>query len=133
MILGFKQQFEMPIKKGTKIHTIRQDKPNRWKSGMLIHFAKGVRTKNYINFQLGQCFSTQKIKIKYNPGGGVNVWIDDQWFHYQTDWGLSWDKESEERILQLAKNDGFDSIGDFFNWFNQDFEGKIIHWTDFRY
>ena len=30
-------------------------------------------------------------------------------------------------------NDGFDSIENFLRWFNKDFEGKIIHWTGFRY
>lgn len=123
MILGFKQQFEMPIKRGTKIHTIRQDKPNRWKPGMLIHFAKGVRTKNYINFQMGQCFSMQKIEIKYfqhGLGENVTVSIDGR-------------KLQQSEVETLARNDGFDSFVDFFNWFNQDFEGKIIHWTDFKY
>lgn len=123
MILGFKQQFEMPIKKGIKIHTIRHDKPNRWKPGMLIHFAKGVRTKNYINFQMGQCFSMQKIEIKYflhGLGENVTVSIDGR-------------KLQQSEVETLARNDGFDSFVDFFNWFNQDFEGKIIHWTDFRY
>jgi len=30
-------------------------------------------------------------------------------------------------------NDGFESLQDFFNWFNKPFRGKIIHWTDFKY
>ena len=124
MILGFKEQFEMPIKKGTKVHSIREDKHNRWKSGILIHFAKGVRTKNYINFMLGQCFSTQKIKIMYNNiqpcGNTLSVSIDD--------WELSLNE-----IERLAINDGFDSMDDFLNWFDKDFFGKVIHWTDLRY
>ena len=36
-------------------------------------------------------------------------------------------------MKDLARNDGFDSIQAFFEWFKEDFEGKIIHWTDLRY
>lgn len=124
MILGFKERFEDLIKSGSKIHTIRADKPNKWKSGMLIHFAKGVRTKNYINFQMGQCFSTQRIKIEYDniqPCGNVlSITVDDR-------------SLTPEEIEMLAKNDGFDSVSDFLDFFDKDFRGKIIHWTDFRY
>ena len=38
-----------------------------------------------------------------------------------------------EEIELLAKHDGFNSMEDFFKWFDKDFKGKIIHWTDFRY
>jgi hypothetical protein len=34
---------------------------------------------------------------------------------------------------QLAINDGFETVEHFFRWFNEDFSGKIIHWTDLRY
>lgn len=47
MILSFKEQFIPKILDGTKIHTIREDKKNRWEAGKKIHFATGVRTKNY--------------------------------------------------------------------------------------
>jgi len=36
-------------------------------------------------------------------------------------------------INHLAKNDGFEGIEDFFKWFNEDFKGKIIHWTNYKY
>ena len=36
-------------------------------------------------------------------------------------------------IEQLAQNDGFDTIEDFFAYFNDDFKGKIIHWTNLKY
>lgn len=57
MILSFKKQFSEPILKGTKIHTIREDKPNRWKPGNKIHFANGVRTQNYNCFKESVCIS----------------------------------------------------------------------------
>lgn len=33
----------------------------------------------------------------------------------------------------LAKNDGFSGVKEFFEWFSEDFKGKIIHWTDLKY
>jgi hypothetical protein len=42
-----------------------------------------------------------------------------------------WITDAELKILSV--NDGFDSVDDFFEWFNEDFAGKIIHWTDLKY
>jgi hypothetical protein len=39
----------------------------------------------------------------------------------------------DEEMIRLARNDGFDSVEDFFSFFPEDFKGKIIHWTDLRY
>lgn len=36
-------------------------------------------------------------------------------------------------MIKLAHNDGFDLLYQFIEWFNKDFEGKIIHWTNFKY
>ena len=36
-------------------------------------------------------------------------------------------------LQRLVWNDGFDNIYEFVSYFNEDFVGKIIHWTDFRY
>lgn len=122
MILGFKKQFVKPIKAGTKIHTIREDKHNRWKPGMKMHFATGVRTKKYRQFiPTLTCIRVQKIKIIYKKTSpspkifvdGKRLNMDDTYF--------------------LAKGDGFSNTWQFREWFNKDFTGKIIHWTDKRY
>jgi len=68
MVLGFEQQFVEPILSGTKIHTIREDKHNRWKPGRSIQMATGVRTKNYNQFNEDECVSVQEIKILYFDG-----------------------------------------------------------------
>lgn len=124
MILGFKQQFKEPTLKGTKIHTIREDKHNRWKAGKIIHFATGVRTKNYNCFKEGVCVSVQTIEIKHNKNVckvlSRTVIVDGR------------ELEPTE-ILRLAKNDGFKTKNDFFDWFNKDFKGKLIHWTNKKY
>ena len=36
-------------------------------------------------------------------------------------------------VENIARNDGFDSINEFFDFFDKDFSGKIIHWTDKKY
>lgn len=129
MIIGFKPQFEPKIKAKTKIHTIREDKTNRWKAGMAMHMATGVRTKNYRCFALDKCISTQQIKIVWQqrPCKRAAIYIDNMCVGTYTNGYAS------GLCHLIAKNDGFDCAGDFFRWFNEDFEGKIIHWTDKRY
>lgn len=103
-----------------KLHTIREDKSDRWKEGNKIHFVINNRTKDRFQFApVMRCTGVQKIEIK-NYGDMVHVFIDGKWMKI-------------EDIIELALNDGFDSVEDFFKWFDKDFTGKIIHWTNERY
>lgn len=132
MILGFKPKFKDKILNGSKIHTIRFDQHKRWKVGMSIQFATGVRTKNYECFKRDAfCLGIQKIVIKHNKGDfkQTGVWIDDKLI-FAIDGVLH---NGTDIMTKLAKNDGFNDYNDFFKWFNKDFEGFIIHWTDFKY
>lgn len=142
MILSFKKKlpsgkptnFENKIKLGIKIHSMREDTHNRWKPGMKIQMAHGVRTKNYRCFDDTKiCTGIQSIKIKYllitGYQGVVEVRIGGKLFYSQ----FGEDSYGSCNLELLAKNDGFDSTSDFFEWFNHDFEGRILHWTDFRY
>lgn len=120
MVLGFRPQFVEPIKKGTKIHSIREDKTDRWKADRAIHMATGTRTKKYNQFDYRECVSVQKIQIWWTAANVPFVYIDGRLLNsFET--------------LELCKNDGFKGEQDFFNWFREDYEGKIIHWTDKRY
>jgi hypothetical protein len=122
MVLGFKRQFEEPIIKGDKIHTIRLDKGNRWKEGNPIQFATGVRAPNYNEFKTGVCFGTQEIEIKWKQGN-ASILIDGKPLSH-----LLWNT--------LAMNDGFDDANSFLEWdawHKVDFIGKIIHWTEKKY
>lgn len=154
MILGFKQYFPWKeptwfmekilfgvpcqsiiwikaraTKRYPKIHTMRVG--NRWRSGMTIHMAIGVRTKNYHQFNKGipeleKVKSIQNITIKVfsgHPNGG-------NFYAIRIDGG---NELSRSEVEKLAINDGFSSIFEFEKWFNKDFEGQIIHWTDFKY
>jgi len=109
--------FKDKIKKGIKLHTIRNDSSNRWKAGNKIHFSNGSRTSNYNCFKEGVCVSTQKIEIIDR-----SIYVDDRLIN-------------ETTIELLSENDGFDCIDDFWGWFDKysPFEGKIIHWGGIRY
>lgn len=120
MILGFKSRFKGKIINGQKIHTIRKDKHGRWKPGMKIHFATGVRTRFYNQFWYGYCKSVQKIEILWTHKFGLMVDIDGNLF-------------AGKGLEEIAKNDGFDNVHEFIVWFLPKpgvFEGKLIHWTN---
>lgn len=114
-----------------KIHTIREDPENRWKAGNDIHFVVNNRTSRRFQFApVIKCVSVQEIEIKHETGWlKLNINGKSFFSGYTHDFHLT----DYERMLELARNDGFDSIKDFFAYFNKDFKGKIIHWTDLIY
>lgn len=121
MILGFKKRFVSKILSGEKIHTIREDKTNRWKPGKLIHFVVGLRTKQQKQFKLDKCISIQKIQIKWHEDLlETRIYIDNK----------ELDLETRQK---LAKKDGFENLAEFLLFFNKDITRKIIHWTNFTY
>jgi hypothetical protein len=112
-----------------KLHTIREDKTDRWKVGTKIDFFINVRTKKMFRFApVLPVVSTQNILITYTKANKAMVFINDKCFFMQ-----DFSVEGNHKMLHLAQNDGFDTIEDFFAYFNEDFTGKIIHWTDLRY
>lgn len=130
MILGFSKQFPWgdptrfveKIKNKRKIHTLRADPHRRWREGMKIHFATGVRTPEYNQFHSGVCTGVQEISIRHHADSHTPDIIIDG--------GAMLTKP--EKIV-LAFNDGFDSYGQFLRWFDEDFEGRIIHWAGYEY
>jgi hypothetical protein len=113
----------------SKFHTIREDKTGRWKVGTKIDFFINCRQPTMFRFApVLQVVSIQNIYITYTATNKAMVFIDDVCFYMQN---LS--VEGNHKMLHLAQNDGFDTIQDFFEYFSEDFKGKIIHWTDLRY
>jgi len=135
MIIGFNKQFPDKIIKGTKKHTIREDKHDRWHAGMKMHMATGVRTKKQNCFKLDICNGVQNIIIIWDRSSLImnkaTVYIDNKniggYFPELKYFNCT------STIEQLAKNDGFYSVREFFAWFDENFTGKLIHWTDLRY
>lgn len=125
MVIGFRKEFVSKIKSGSKLHTIRKDELLRWKKGMTMHMATGVRTANYKCFKKTICTSIQSIRIVHFDGQGhckswASVWIDGK-------------PMSDNQVRKLAVNDGFESPSEFFKWFNTNFTGRIIHWAKKKY
>ena len=114
-----------------KLHTIREDKSNRWKAGNYIHFVINNRSKNRFQFApVIKCLSVQKIRILWDDEEPcVYLWKSDNVGFMP----FAYSGYNEKGLLNLAQNDGFESIDDFFKWFDSDFTGKIIHWTDLKY
>lgn len=109
-----------------KIHTIREDKTNRWKKGNKIHFVIHNRTKDRFQFApVIECTGVQKVRIMPKD---KKVYIQ-----YSIHRGKSLWKLPDYVIEDLAINDGFDSVEDFWAFFDKPFSGKIIHWTEYSY
>jgi len=133
MILGFKQQFpdktptrfKEKILSGEKIHSIRAG--DRWRPGMSIQMAYGVRTKQYEQFnalvrhELEHCKSVQQLFMTNYQW--LEVFVGDR-------------ELSPPEINDLLKNDGL-TRKQFYDWFfprgKKIFSGQIVHWTDFKY
>lgn len=117
-----------------KIHTIREDKKNLWKNGMMIHFFINARQPNMFQFAPSiNLVSMQDIEIKY-----VSIYDSGGRFakpFVKIDGVIIYDVagNGSDEMLKLARNDGFNGIHEFFSYFNKDFKGKILHWTDFKY
>lgn len=111
-------------KKAAKLHTIREDAKDRWKAGTKIDFFINCRQKDMFRFAPRiPVVSTQTIEI-----------IADN-FEFMNDYQIKIDGKllSFDEQLELALNDGFDCLLHFFLYFNTDFTGKLIHWTDLKY
>jgi hypothetical protein len=113
-----------------KIHTIREDKNNRWKPGTMIDFFINCRQKNMFRFAPQfSVVSVQEIFMTYYHSDVIKISINGR------------ELFGHPERLELALNDGFDTWEDFFNYFypiiqkseDKCFTGKIIHWTDLKY
>jgi hypothetical protein len=112
-----------------KLHTMREDKKDRWHTGSKIHMVVFNRTKNQFQFApIIDCISTQVVEI-INRKDYSFVSVGNHCLFEMDTHTVSITPE----FVQLVNNDGFESIDEFFNWFDHDFKGKIIHWTDLKY
>lgn len=99
-----------------KLHTLRENKQNRWKQGKEIEFVINQQTDN--EFQFAPTLpvtSVQKVEIIDNE-----VYVDDR-------------RLQLFEITKLAKNDGFENVAEFFKYFGPNYTGTIIHWTNLTY
>ena len=114
MNINYKKEMERALASGVKLHTIRQ-KPIAVGTMMnhIVYPYNKERRCVLTNF----CKSTQMITIE--PSSRI-IKVD----------GMVLSKFDMER---LSKNDGFETMEDFWSFFNEPYQGMIIHWTDTRY
>ncbi len=115
-------RFPPLIKEGIKVHSIREDRKQRWKVGMDIHHWMHNPRNPHLNpysFSHGihRVVSIQKIDIE--PILQM-VRVDGRFL-------------TNEEIDVLAFNDGLENRKVFFKWFSQSFSGYILHWTNKKY
>ena len=114
MNINYKKELERALASDVKLHTIRQ-KPIAVGTMMnhIVYPYHKERRCVLTNF----CKSTQMITIE--PSSRI-IKVD----------GMVLSKFDMER---LSKNDGFETMEDFWSFFNAPYQGMIIHWTETRY
>lgn len=127
-LLDVDERFNFKPVRKPKEHTIRRDEKDRWEVGSLIHFIIGSRTKD--RFQFAPVLKVKTIqRITISRPFKLSVPLGKMWAHITVDGRLL----NEEEMNELAVNDGFTDLQEFFLWFNERFEGKIISWTGKTY
>ena len=117
---------EAPRLENPKIHTIREDVKDRWKPGNKIDFFINCRQKNMFRFApVLPVVNVQKFEVEKLCDTGE--WYKDYVVLVDDVYQLA------PEIKQIALNDGFDTVEEFFKYFNQNYIGKIIHWTNKKY
>ena len=103
-----------------KLHTIRRDQSDLCKKGMDIEPVVSDDSPSQLQFApILKCLNIQRITIEYQEAKIV-VTVDGRILSYE---------EGEN----LAVNDGFDNLEDFYAYFDYSFKGKLIHWTELVY
>lgn len=104
--------FKEKILDGSKPHTIRARKiPPEIGENLYLWWKPRTKEKEF----LGVTVCTQVDSIVINPEWNA-VLINE-------------DPLSNPAIATLAKNDGFDSLNDFWDFFNKETIGYLIHWN----
>jgi len=117
MILTFKERFIDSLLNGTKIHTIRADKYDRWKVGMKIQFWCGnPRNTQKQPYQFAEGIVTEIMPIWIYPEReGINI-------------NYIYILREINKLDLFAKNDGFRDWEEMKQFFPDYFEGKLIIW-----
>lgn len=125
-----------------KLHTFRMDEGKSYEPGVEIRM--NIYNPTGADFQfvpVVKLESIQKIEIIWTDSGSLlgrsaNVYIDGTKHIGKYD-----EKEKSFRdrvevgrsLEELAWNEGFDTVADFFSYYNTDCKLNIIHWTDLKY
>lgn len=137
MVLGFKRQFAQFVREGSKTHTIRDDKNDRWKVGCIVDAFVDPRQKTMERLiPRAICVRVESIEIRIIRHGPIQDYrIQDYRDNYEiTIDGVS--LTNDEKDL-LAYRDGFrlpdnkSHLGEMMRFWDGrlPFKGKLIHWA----
>lgn len=112
---NFKERFADDVEKGIKRQTIRPVRKNPTKPGDELYLYTGQRTKKCRKLLETFCKSVDKLSIFTNK-----VIINDKCM-------------SSYEICELSKNDGFENVRDFFEFFKNQYglpcrNMRLIRW-----
>lgn len=115
--LNFQKRFAPGVEDGSKPQSIRANRKRPFKAGDRLVFYTGQRTK-YCR-KLGESVCTEAFDIEIGYGYGF--------------WRVRVNYRMLDlvEIADLARADGFQSVNDFFAFFDrgpEGFKGQIIHW-----
>ena len=83
------------------------------------------------------CHVNEKTTLFNIIDGKAILIIDDKKIyhckHYIKKETKCWDLPEGHEIHKFARNEGFDYVNNFFDYFKEYYKGKIIHWTNFKY
>jgi hypothetical protein len=123
----FDKSYDLDETETPKLHTIRRDVFNKWKNTSEIKFFINVNLEEEFQFApIVPLVSAQSIRISYHEEDFEKacsepaIYIDEKPIDLET-------------LSALAVNDGFENIVDFLTYFNTNFTGVIIHWTNLKY
>lgn len=137
MILDFKNTFRKDILNGDKIHTVRTDISNRWNKGSIINFYSDFGNPKQCHFKDDVVKDIQHLKIEFYG----NRFINPSHIKYSIE--IDGNKLDGFNMVLFCVNDGFHSTYDFLSFFLEKadqindnlkvYEGKVLHWTDYKY
>lgn len=114
---GSETNFRSKILNGIKLTTIRDS--DKWKPGTPIEFVEVDENKEG-QFTTGICIEACSIMIEPNiKMVTIGAFAGE---------GYIAKSFRDGEIEEIAKDDGFDSVDDFWIYFNEDFKGQIISW-----
>lgn len=119
MLITFQPQLILPIMRGTKIHTIREDKNNRWKAGMQADmWCRNPRNTHLNPFKLGIAKIESVSEIVIDAGINCVYLLTPHRRYYEP-----------SNLDIFARQDGFPSWEEMKKFFPERFSGKLISWN----
>lgn len=136
-----------------KYHTIRSGKRD-WKVGSLIHMVVGNRTPNRFQFaptlrvtaiekisiiwqknvdkESAYPKTIHRVSVIFTRGEGEDAitHVEGPFYVVILESGKKKMLGGHSVLSALARNDGFAGPIEFLEWFNESYDGEIIHWTD---